>query len=82
MQTLGFEATLGVAFLLGCQIFYSAVIIHISFSNGLRHSNVVVFELSLSFTFDTEVHEYAKCCWEDLVQLRAKVTSFTAPFQT
>ncbi|XP_035550356.1 pre-mRNA-processing factor 39-like isoform X7 [Juglans regia] len=32
------------------------------------------------FNFDAEVHQYANCCWEDLVRLRAKMASITAPF--
>ena len=37
-------------FLLGWQIYFPGVIIHLFFSNGVHHSNVVFFELSLYLT--------------------------------
>lgn len=32
------------------------------------------------FTLTLRVHLNANCCWEDLVQLRAKMASISAPF--
>lgn len=42
-------------------------------------SNVVIYELWL-LTLTHKVYLYANCCWEDLVQLMAKMASITAPF--